>query len=183
MRRSPRSLIPLALLLAAAPGLAAPRGSADGGPGGGPYGRHHAEGFDRGDRGDRIAELLDLDATQRQAFEQLREDRRAAARPRFAAMRALREEMATLLDGPAPEAQQVGEKAIALHRLRAAAHAERQAAEEKFLAVLSPEQRFAFQALREARGGRDGHPGFGPHRGPGGAGFGPPDGDEDDGLE
>jgi Spy/CpxP family protein refolding chaperone len=91
----------------------------------------------------------------------------ASAQPRLAEMRALAEALHALLDSGSTDAQAVGEKAIALHRLRGELRAERQAAEAEFVKLLSAEQRFAFEALEESRplrrdrrGGRHG-PGWG----------------------
>jgi Spy/CpxP family protein refolding chaperone len=149
-----------AALLLAVPVLAAPGAPGfRGGPGHGPEGRHV-----------QVAELLDLDATQRAAFEQMRADGLAAAKPKFEQMRALHDEMRALLDSGSTDAAAIGAKMIAAHQLRNELRAERAAAEAEFVKLLSDEQRFAFAALKQARQSmreRGRGPGFGP------GGFGP----------
>lgn len=138
----------LAALLFAAPLLAAPGGPGPGGHRFGPGpGDHHQF------RGERIAELLDLDATQRAAFERMRTDGIAAARPKLEQLRALHEEMKTLLDGGSTDVTAIGTRALAIHRLRSELRAEREAAKAEFVKLLSDEQRFAYEALEEAREG------------------------------
>jgi len=154
----------LAALLFAAPLLAAP-----GGPG--PAGHRFDPGPDDrfAPRGERIAELLDLDAAQRAAFEQMRADGMAAARPKLEQLRTLHEEMRTLLDGGSTDVAAIGTKALAIHRLRGDLRAEREAAKAEFVKLLSDEQRFAYEALEEARQGMHeqgrGTGGFAPHHG------------------
>jgi Spy/CpxP family protein refolding chaperone len=160
----------LVALLLAAPVLAAPGGPGD------RFGRTE-RGFGPGpgghfeERAERIAELLDLDAAQRAAFEQMRSEGLATAKPRLEQLRAMHEQMQALLDSGSTDAATIGAKAIAIHQLRGELRAERQAAEAEFVKLLSDEQRFAFEALKEARDElRPGmgmrHGGFGPRRGP-----------------
>jgi Spy/CpxP family protein refolding chaperone len=160
----------LAALLLAAPVLAAPGGA---GRHGG-FGRDFGPGPDhsRGARHDRMAELLELDATQRAAFDRLRADGFDSAKPKFEQMRALHDEVRALLDAGSTDAAAIGAKVLAAHQLRNELRAERGAAEAEFVKLLSDEQRFAFEALREARDAfgerRRGHGsrhGFGPRRG------------------
>lgn len=159
----------LVALLLAAPVLAAPGGGRHAG-----FGRDFGHGPEhvRGARHDRIAELLELDETQRAAFDRLRADGFDAARPKFERMRALHDEVRALLDAGSTDAAAIGAKVLAAHQLRHALRAEREAAEAAFVELLSEEQRFAYEALREAReafGERRRGPaarhGFGPRRG------------------
>lgn len=160
----------LVALLLAAPVLAAP---GDTGRHAG-VGRHFGHGPEhgRGARHDRIAELLELDATQRVAFDRLRADGFDSARPKFEQMRALHDEVRALLDAGSTDAATIGAKVLAAHQLRNELRAEREAAEAEFVKLLSEEQRFAYEALREAREAfgerRRGHAarhGFEPRRG------------------
>jgi Spy/CpxP family protein refolding chaperone len=112
-------------------------------------------------RADRVAGLLDLTDDQRASFEALRARSLSGARAKLARMHDLGEELRALLDAAAPDATQVGAKAIALHRLREELRAGRESFEAEVAEILTAEQRFAFEALREARGELE-------ERGPGG---------------
>jgi Spy/CpxP family protein refolding chaperone len=160
-----RFAAPFAALLVAAPLVATPGGA---GWSSGLHGRRGdpAERFAR--RAERVADLLELDAAQRAAFEQMLDARLDATRPKLDAMRALGDELRALLESGSTDAAAIGEKTLALHRLRGELHAEREAARAEFVALLSDEQRFAFEALEESREMRRGR--HGRHRGPG---FGP----------
>jgi hypothetical protein len=89
-------------------------------------------------------------------------------------MRALGEELHGLLDSGSPDPAAVGERVLALHGLREELRQARESFASEFAALLTEEQRFAWEALREARGplGPDG-PGFGRGYGHGRRG-GPP---------
>jgi len=178
MRRT--TLTALALLVAA-PVMAAPGGPGRGpgmGPGFGAGGGHFEQRFEQ--RAEHVAEVLKLDATQRAAFDKLRHDGMAAARPKMEQMRTLREEVRTLLEAGSTDAQLVGSKLIAAHQLGQELRAERQAADAEFEKLLDPQQKFAWQALKEARSSRRGAFRHGQHGLRGGPGFGAPPDDGDD---
>jgi len=178
MRRT--TLTALALLVAA-PVVAAPGGPGRGpgmGPGFGPGGGHFEERFEQ--RAEHVAEILKLDAAQRAAFDKLRQDGLAAARPKMEQMRALHEEVRTLLEAGSTDAQLVGGKLIAAHQLGQELRAERQAAEAEFEKLLDPQQKFAWQALKDARASRRGAFRQGRHGMRGGPGFGAPPNEFDD---
>jgi Spy/CpxP family protein refolding chaperone len=159
----------MATLLALA--IAAPA-AADHGPGFGWDGPAERERFEERieERAERLAELLELTPAQRDAFEALRADRLEANRPRLERMRALGAELRELLASDAPAAEEVGRRVIAIDELRDELRASRESFESEFGRLLSAEQRFAWEALREARP-RPGEPGgphggqFGPRRG------------------
>jgi Spy/CpxP family protein refolding chaperone len=168
----------LAALLVAAPALAigGPGRPGGFGPGHGPgRGPGFGPGFGIEERLDRLAEILDLDESQRAAFEQLRAEHRDAARPKLERMRALHQELDALLDSGSNDAAAIGGKMIALRGLRDELRAEREAGEAELVKLLTPEQRIAFETLKEAResmrerGPGDG-PGFGARRGGPGVG-------------
>jgi Spy/CpxP family protein refolding chaperone len=112
-------------------------------------------------RADQVAEALELDATQRAAFDELRATRLERARPKLEALRTTGEELRALLDGGSTDATAVGEKVLALHALKQQLRAERESFERDFARLLSDEQRFAWEALRRARSDRDGERPFG----------------------
>jgi Spy/CpxP family protein refolding chaperone len=151
----------LAAPASAAPG---PRGYPERGPGGGPC--FHERLGDRGPdamfdpemmaemfdaRADRIAEILDLTADQRAAFEKLRTDALDAARPQLERMRQAGSELRELLDAGSSDAAQVGARMIEMHQLRGELRATRKSVEAELSKLLTSEQRFAFEALKEAR--------------------------------
>lgn len=186
-----RRIVPaLAALVLAAPAFAAPSssGSSLRGPGcercfgsggehrrgpGGPGPMFDPERMEEllDVRADRIADLLDLSADQRAAFDAARTEALDAARPKMDRMRDLGDELRELLDGGSTDAAQVGARVIEMHQLKGELRAARQGVEAELSKLLTDEQRFAFEALREAR--RDGRGPHGFERGPGhGPGFG-----------
>ena len=106
-------------------------------------------------RSDRLADALELSDAQRSQFEKLRAERLEAARPTFRAMRDSGRELRELLDAAKPDPTEVGERMIALHRLRGEIEAAKDAFESDFAALLTPEQKIAFDALERVRGDRD----------------------------
>jgi Spy/CpxP family protein refolding chaperone len=174
MRWTISTLLALAIV---APAVAAPDGPD--GRGGGP---RHRQGAGRGfeQRSERqaahLARVLGLTDEQRAAAEQLRADGLAAAKPKMQEIRQLRGEVKALMDAGSDDAEAVGARMITMRELKAALHAERQRFDEEFSKLLTDEQRFAWQALKESRGGRGraGRRG-GAGRRPGGFG-GPPGG-------
>jgi Spy/CpxP family protein refolding chaperone len=167
MRRT-HSLLLATAIVAALPGVASAYGPGDR-PGRGP-GFGHGPFFDaemleeRLDRhADRMARALDLTADQRAALDALRADRLDAVRPKLERMRDLGGELRSLLDAADPDPAVVGARVIELHGLRQELRAERETFDSELAKILTDEQRFAWDALREARG-------FG-HDGPGGPGF------------
>jgi Spy/CpxP family protein refolding chaperone len=158
--------IALVATLLAAPVWAAPWGPgrhAGSGPGFG-----HRPGGD--DRLAELAEILELDETQRAAFDQMRAEHRAVAVAKMAEMRALHAELDALLDAGSNDAAAVGAKMLEIRRLRDELRAQREAGQAEFVKLLDAEQRIAFEALERAREARreerrEMRPGFGPRRG------------------
>jgi len=170
MNRNRWTVPTLLTLVLAAPALAGPgsggypnRGDDRRGPGGpGPMFDPEAmeELFDA--RADRIADLLHLDAEQRAAFDGLFADAKAAGRPKLDRMRQAGEELRAELDAAEPDAARVGAKVIEMHQLKGDLRAARKTIESELEKLLTEEQRFAFEALKEARKG--GHDRRGPVR-------------------
>jgi Spy/CpxP family protein refolding chaperone len=108
-----------------------------------------AERFD--ERADRIDALLDLTDDQRAAFDRKRAEAFEDARPKVERMRSVGEELRELLDSGTTDAAQVGSRVIEMHRLKAELKATRETVESELVEILTEEQRFAFEALKEAR--------------------------------
>ena len=100
---------------------------------------------------ERIADLLELTADQRTAFDRIRADAFAAARPKIEQMRQEGDDLRELLDAERPDAATVGAKVIEIHRLREDVRATKKSVESELVKLLTPEQKFAFDALKEAR--------------------------------
>lgn len=98
---------------------------------------------------DRLARRLDLNADQRQQFDQLRERSREVVQPLFDRMRSLHGEMQTLLDSASPDPAEVGAKAIAMHEVRDQLRSARQELVKKFAALLNDDQRARFDELKQ----------------------------------
>jgi Spy/CpxP family protein refolding chaperone len=170
-----KTTLTLALaLVAATPLLAAPRGY---GKPGHPGFRHDPEAFATRfeQRADRLAEALKLTDEQRQAVARLHEDARTETRARGERMRALHEELRAELAREGADATAVGAKMLELQELRTALRAARAQLHAEIGNLLTAEQRFAWEAMRELRGerlGRFGGPGG--RRGPGPGRWSPP---------
>ena len=129
-------------------------------------------------RAERVADALELTREQRAAFDELRRTRLDAAKPTLEALRQGAEELRDLLDSDRANATAVGERALALHELKKELRAAREAFDRDFAALLTEEQKFAWEALRRARPGPDGDRPRGPRSGRHGPrGFGAPDRD------
>lgn len=162
----------LAALSLAAPALAGPPGRGGfGGPGGRPGGFGDPEAMEErmDQRAERMAELLDLTADQKAAFDKLRGDEFERAKPKLERMRAAHEELRGLLDADTTDAARVGALVIETHQLKGELKAAKDAVEAELVKLLDDEQRFAFEALQESRKGGHDRRGKG-HRGPGGRG-------------
>lgn len=125
-------------------------------------------------RADRIAELLDLTADQRAAFDKAIADGRDAARPRMDRMRQVGDALRAELDSSAPDPAAVGAKVIEMHQLRSELREARKMVEADLEKLLTDEQRFAFEALKESRKGSHDRRGPGRRGGPGGWDAPPP---------
>ena len=152
-------IIPLALLALAAPAFAIPDHggrSADGppcfeGPGGWATRDPGMIEDRRDERAERIADLLDLTEDQRAAFDKLRGDAFESARPKLDQLRSAHEELCRLLDSGSNDAQAVGSKMIEIRRLREELKATKDGVESELVKLLDSSQKFAFDALKEAR--------------------------------
>jgi Spy/CpxP family protein refolding chaperone len=183
MRWMKTSLMTAVLLATTAPVVASPGGGygADrhaGPPGGfgGPgemFGGDPQTLIDRlSEHADRMADLLDLTADQRSAFDRLKQDSLDQVKTKLDAARADGDELRVLLDSSNPDPATVGAKAIALHQTRSDLRDLRKTFEDEFSKILTDQQRFAFEKLREARRFDSGPGGMHGPGGPGGPGFG-----------
>jgi Spy/CpxP family protein refolding chaperone len=117
-------------------------------------------------RAARLAEYLGLDAGQKTAVQQLQEQHREEMKAVWEEGRELRKKLRDATEAEKSDAQAVGEAMLALKAHRERAKAGRAEFEKKLTALLTPEQKQKFEALKAARGfGRRG-------RGPGQHGFG-----------
>lgn len=142
---------------------------------GGPLGFH-----ERGDRLDRMAEMLDLTPDQKEQVGELMEGRREASRSRIEAMRQLEAQLEERLEAGSPTAEEVGAIFLELHGQRQALRRDHDELRAELESLLTPEQIEKLPAREsfEGRGfgdrrfgdGRDGHAFDGHHgrdRGPG----------------
>jgi Spy/CpxP family protein refolding chaperone len=124
-------------------------------------------------RAHRIAEYLGLDAQQKDAIQKLRQQERDEMKPLVEEGRDLRRKLREATDAEKPDALAVGEATLALKAHREKMRAQRDAFEQKLIALLTPEQKQKYEALKAARGfGAGGPRGFrgpGRHAGPQGA--------------
>lgn len=146
-----------ALLASAALFAQAPKGSHTADKGRGAYGKDRgAEG--RGHRLGRMAEYLDLTDQQRESARQLFLSYAEKVRPLREGRRDVREQLRAALDAPNPDPAQVGRLVIRIHDTRDQVRAARQEMDKSFAALLTPEQRAKYDALKDARDS------FGPRR-------------------
>lgn len=142
-----------------------------GGPGGPGGPGEPGEGPEFGARMVRfLTEVLDLTAAQVTSLEALIDAHSAAVRPLWEQRRDNRQQVKELLEGSNPDAAAVGRLVIAGHELAEQIRAARETLNGRIEALLTAEQKAAYQALKEARELRRHH-----RRGPGGpgGGFGP----------
>lgn len=111
---------------------------------------------------------LDLTEEQKAAAEALREQARAEIEPLREQIRAQREQLHTLLDASNPDAAAVGQLVIGTHALHEQIRTLIESYEQRFAALLTPEQLTKWENFKELRR---------PHRG---GPWGPPDDDEGD---
>jgi periplasmic protein CpxP/Spy len=146
-----------ALLGSAAIAAQAPKGSDTTGKGRGAYGKDRgAEG--RLHRLGRMAEYLDLTEQQQASARQLFQSFAEKARSLREGQRGVREQLRTALDAPNPDPAQVGRLVIQMHDTGEQVRAARQEMDKSFAALLTPEQRAKYDALKDARDS------FGPRR-------------------
>jgi Spy/CpxP family protein refolding chaperone len=106
-----------------------------------------------------LARYLKLTPAQVEAARKLQQELKAAVDPLREAQKGLREALRTELEAASPNACEVGEAALALHANREQIRAEVEEFDDKFSALLTPEQLARYEALKEAarqlRGGED----------------------------
>lgn len=106
-----------------------------------------------------LARYLKLTPAQVEAAKKLQQELKAAVDPLREAQKGLREAFRTELEAASPNACEVGEAALALQANREQIRAEVEEFDDKFSALLTPEQLARYEALKEAarhlRGGDD----------------------------
>jgi len=116
-------------------------------------------------RADHMARFLGLSEQQQDEIKKLMEDRREDRQAMWEKLKKNREAMQQALESANPDPAAVGELAIEAHRLRQQEQALRDAQDKAVRALLTPEQRVKFDAMKALR-----EEGMG---GPRGGGFGP----------
>jgi Spy/CpxP family protein refolding chaperone len=154
-----------AVAVAAVLGLALAAAAQEPPPGRGPEGRQDG----RAGRGHRLVEYLGLDAQQQAAVQKLREQQRDEMKPLWAEGGELRRKLREATEAEKPDALAVGEATLALRAHRDKMKAQHAAFEQKLVALLTPEQKQKYEALKAARDFGRGGP-FGERRTGRGAG-------------
>jgi len=147
-------LLAAVALLAALPVFAQPPGAGPGPrPGAGmrPFGPGSDEPGERLIA--RLDHLLDLSAAQRDELEGLAAAHRDAVQPLREQERTNAEQLRTLLDGGNPAPAEVGRLVIANHGLREQMRTERERFDAALTALLTPEQRVAWETAKKLKGG------------------------------
>jgi len=122
----------------------------------GSHGRGGPGGF-RGFRG------LDLTEEQRTQAKAIFEEQRKASEPQRAQMHELRSQMREQLDSGRADATAIGQLAIQTHAIGQQLREARERSHERFVAILTPEQKAKLEQMKSERGNRGfGHRGFGP---------------------
>ena len=98
----------------------------------------------------RLAHYLELTPDQIAAWKQIHTDTAALIQPLTASARETRTQLEIALESASPDPAAVGKLAIALHATRARIRAARADARAKLEAVLTPEQKAKFDALKTA---------------------------------
>jgi periplasmic protein CpxP/Spy len=125
---------------------------------GGHRGHHGRGGFGfRGFRG------LDLTEEQKTQAKAIFEEQRKAGEPQRAQMQALRQQMREQLDSGKADATAIGQLAIQAHAIGSQLREARERVHERFVAILTPEQKAKLEQMKSERGERGfGRRGFGP---------------------
>lgn len=123
-------------------------------PAGDGAGRNRAGREER--RGGRLAEYLGLDAQQKAAVQKLHQQQREEMKPLWEEGRELRRKLREATDADKPDALAVGEATLAVKAHHERVKAQRAAFDQKLAALLTPEQKQKYEALKAARAfGRD----------------------------
>jgi Spy/CpxP family protein refolding chaperone len=137
----------------------------------GPGERGKGHGRGQGQDGQRIAKYLGLTDEQVATWKTLHEQQRTEMQPLWDEGRKLHEALKASLDAPKPDPTTVGKATLALKAHREKMKASHEAFEAKLVAILTPEQKTKWDAMKELRGMRGPQgPGFGGHHGPSGPG-------------
>ncbi len=114
----------------------------------------------RGPGGFRGLRALELTDDQKAAFKTIMQEERQASQPQREQIRAVREQIRTLLDSGKADPAEVGRLTIQAHTLGTQLREQRKRAFERFEAQLTPEQKAKLDQMKQEREQR------GPRRGP-----------------
>ncbi|HEX2836245.1 MAG TPA: Spy/CpxP family protein refolding chaperone [Thermoanaerobaculia bacterium] len=157
MKRNSLLFIPL-LIVAIAFGAYAQRGPI---PNGGPNGGPGVPGFGGPGASDSLAEYLGLTSEQKTAWETIQSDLRTTIEGLHAQERTLGEQLHTALDAGSTDATALGTLLIQMRAIQTQIETARDAADAKFEASLTAEQKVKYAAFQAASA-------FLRQRGPGG---------------
>ena len=101
----------------------------------------------------RLAHYLEPTPDQVSAWKQIHTDTAALVQPLAATARETRTQLKAALESASPDPAAIGKLVIALHATRAQIRAARTDARAKLAAVLTPEQKTKFDALKAHRRG------------------------------
>jgi Spy/CpxP family protein refolding chaperone len=147
MKRITLFILPLLVIVLAAGAYAQHRPAPNGGPGG-PGFAGAAFGGPGGSTA--LAEYLGLTAEQKTAWETIQSDTRAAIEALHEQERTLHEQLRTALDGGSTDAAAFGNLLIQIRSIDAQIKAARDAADAKFEATLTADQKVKFAAFQAA---------------------------------
>ena len=99
-----------------------------------------------------LARYLKLTQEQIATYKTLREELQADLKPLHPQLKPLKDQLETQLDAAAPEACAVGQTVVALDAVRDDIRAAYEEFDEKFSAILTPEQLEKYEHLKEAAG-------------------------------
>lgn len=106
-----------------------------------------------------LARYLRLTPAQLESLKQLRQELQAETKPLHEQQKQLREQLRDQLEAANPDACTVGETMLDIHEIGDQVRAALEEFDDKFTAILTPEQRARYEALKEAarllRGGED----------------------------
>jgi len=99
-----------------------------------------------------LARYLKLTAEQAATLKTLRQELEATVKPLYQQIEPLEDQLKTQLDAASPDACTVGQTVVAIDGIRDDIRAAREEFDQKFSAILTPEQLAKYEHLKEAAG-------------------------------